>query len=96
MVGGRGSPTPIGTQKGEIGVNQLFLHGWETVVTCLIHHVDEGLGISLGEASHIGRAHARGDFLDKARKVILGDWVADQALQGSLAGVENDRWSRGG
>ena len=44
--------------KGEMGVNQLFLHGWETVVIYLIHYVDEGLSISLGETSHIGRAPA--------------------------------------
>ena len=79
----------------ESEVNESILQRWNNALTYLIYYVDKGLNVSpLETSSNIGHPHARDDRLDDGGKLVPGDSMADQALQGLFIRVENDGWFR--
>lgn len=69
----------------------------EEVVTYLVHCIDKYLSIFPSKTiNNTSRAPVREDCLDKGHEFTLRDGAANQAMQGSFTGIENEGWLRGG
>ena len=63
------------------------------MVTCPIHHVDEGLCVArLETIGHINRLPVGEDCLDKRWELILGNYATDQLSPCLLVRVDGNGW----
>lgn len=96
VVGNRGYPkTDRQTFGVESEVNESIPQRWNDGVTYLVYQVNECLNVSpLETSNNVGCLHVRDDRLDDGDKFVLGDSMANQALQSSFIRVESGRWFR--